>query len=177
VTGPARASTRAGVSTGLPGAVAREKQQEDCIVRKAIAAIIVMAGIVMAGLASSAYADCASGVVPERLSCLNIELETQKAQAAKDIASLKAEIQMLRNQLLGLRQIVDGLPPPASIARLDEDVNVLWEPQDGCLAWTGSPSNGPAPTPDGSMQVFAPCAKAPSPDSVLWRLRRAPPPR
>jgi hypothetical protein len=150
------------------------------MVRKAAAASVVMVVVMVAVLAcmtSSAYADCASGVVPERLSCLNMELETLKAQSARDVASLRAEIQMLRNQLLSLKQMVDGLPPAASIARLDEDVNVLWEPQDGCLAWTGSPSNGPAPTPDGSMQVFAPCTKAPSPDSVLWRLRRAPPAR
>jgi hypothetical protein len=146
--------------------------QEDCMVRKAAAAIIVMAC-----MASSAYADCASGVVPERLSCLNQELETLKAQSARDVAGLKAENQMLRNQLLSLKQAIDALPPAASIARLDEDVNVLWEPQDACLAWTGSPSNGPAPTPEGSMQVFAPCTKAPSPDSVVWRLRRVPLPR
>ena len=81
---------------------------------------------------------------------------------------------MLRNQLLGLKQIIDGLPPAASIARLDEDMNVLWEPQDGCLAWTGPASGAPAPDGGGSMQVFAPCSKAPSPDSVMWRLRRVP---
>ena len=143
------------------------------MIRTAGAAIVVMA--CMAG--SSAFADCATGIVPERLSCLNLELETLKAQSAKEAAGLRAEIQMLRNQLLSLKQTVDGLPPVSSIARLDEDVNVLWEPQDGCLAWTGPLLNGAAPAGDGSMQVFAPCAKAPSPDSVLWRLRRAPLPR
>jgi hypothetical protein len=142
------------------------------MVRKAGAAIVVMA--CMAG--SSAYADCTSGIVPERLSCLNQELETLKAQSAREIASLKAEVQMLRNQLLSLKETVDGLPPASSIVRFDEDVNVLWEPQDGCLTWTGPQLNGVAP-PEASMRVFAPCTKAPSPESVLWRLRRAPLPR
>jgi hypothetical protein len=105
------------------------------MVRKAGAAIIVMACMAWS---SSAFADCTSGIVPERLSCLNQELETLKAQSGREIASLKADIQMLRNQLLSLRQVVDGLPPAASIARLDEDLNLLWEPQDGCLAWTGA---------------------------------------
>jgi hypothetical protein len=140
------------------------------MVRKAAAAIVFLAG--MAG--SSALADCVSGIVPERLSCLSQELETLKAQSARDVASLKAEIQMLRNQMLSLRQTVDGLPPASSIARLDEDMNVLWEPQDGCLAWTSRQLNGATPAGEGSMQVFAPCSKAPNPDSVLWRLRRAP---
>src|SRR5580704_14709291 len=144
------------------------------MVGKAGAAIIVMACMAWS---SNAFADCTSGIVPERLSCLNQELETLKAQSAKEMAGLKADIQLLRNQLLSLRQIVDGLPPASSIARLDEDVNVLWEPQDGCLAWTGSELNAAAPAGGGSMQVFAPCAKAPSPISVLWRLRRVPPPR
>jgi hypothetical protein len=142
------------------------------MVRKAGAAIVVMA--CMAG--SSAYADCTSGIVPERLSCLNQELETLKAQSAREIASLKADVQMLRNQLLSLKEIVDGLPSASSIVRFDEDVNVLWEPQDGCLTWTGPQLNVAAP-PEASMRVFAPCTKAPSPDSVLWRLRRAPLPR
>ena len=141
--------------------------------RKAGAAIVVMACVAC----SSAFADCTTGIVPERLSCLNLELETVKAQSAKEIATLRADIQMLRNQLLKLREIVDGLPPTSSIARLDEDMNVLWEPQDGCLAWTGAQSNGAAPAGAGSMQVFAPCSKAPSPGSVMWRLRRAPLPR
>jgi hypothetical protein len=144
------------------------------MVGKAGAAIIVMACMAWS---SNAFADCTAGIVPERLSCLNQELETLKAQSAKEIAGLKADIQMLRNQLLGLRQTVDGLPPAASIARLDEDVNVLWEPQDGCLAWTGPNPDTPAATGGGSMQVFAPCTKAPSPDSVMWRLRRVPAPR
>ncbi|HEY4407018.1 MAG TPA: hypothetical protein VGN55_20420 [Xanthobacteraceae bacterium] len=141
------------------------------MVRKAGAAIIAMACMAWS---SGAWADCTSGIVPERLSCLNLELETQKAQAAKEIAALKADIQALRNQLLGLKQIVDGLPPAASIARLDDDMNVLWEPQDGCLAWTGPASGAPAPDGGGSLQVFAPCSKAPNPDSVAWRLRRVP---
>jgi hypothetical protein len=130
----------------------------------------------MVGMAwsSHAFAECTSGIVPERLSCLNLELETLKAQSSKEIASLKADIQSLRNQLLSLRQTVDGLPPASSIARLDEDVNVLWEPQDGCLAWTGPELDAPAPDGGGAMQVFAPCTKAPTPNSVLWRLRRAP---
>jgi hypothetical protein len=101
------------------------------MVRNAGAAIFVMACMAWS---SGALADCTSGIVPERLSCLNQELETLKAQSGKEIASLKADIQMLRNQLLGLKQIVDGLPPASSIVRLDEDLNVLWEPQDGCLA-------------------------------------------
>jgi hypothetical protein len=142
------------------------------MVRKAGAAIVVMA--CMAG--SSAYADCTSGIVPERLSCLNQELETLKAQSAREIASLKADVQMLRNQLLSMKETVDGLPPASSIVRFDEDVNVLWEPQDGCLTWTGPQLNAAAP-PEASMRVFAPCTKAPSPDSVLWRLRKAPLPR
>ena len=139
------------------------------MVRKAGAAIVVMA--CMAG--SSAYADCTSGIVPERLSCLNQELETLKAQSAREIASLKADVQMLRNQLLSMKETVDGLPPASSIVRFDEDVNVLWEPQDGCLAWTG-PELDAAPDGGGALQVFAPCTKAPTPHSVLWRLRRVP---
>jgi len=144
------------------------------MIGKAGAAIIVMACMVMACTAwsSNAFADCTAGIVPERLSCLNQELETMKAQSAKEIAALKADIQMLRNELLGLRQTVDALPPAASIARLDEDVNLLWEPQDGCLAWTGPELNA-APESGGSTQVFAPCTKT-SPNSVLWRLRRVP---
>jgi len=140
------------------------------MVGKPAAAIFVMACMAWS---SSAFADCTSGIVPERLSCLNQELETLKAQSGREIASLKADIQMLRNQLLTLRQVVDGLPPPASIARLDEDLNLLWEPQDGCLAWTGPEVGAPAPDGGGLTRVFAPCTKA-SPNSVLWRLRRAP---
>jgi hypothetical protein len=140
------------------------------MVWKTGAAIFVMACMAC----SSAFADCRAGIVPERLSCLNQELENLKAESGKEIASLKADIQMLRNQLLSLRQIVDGLPPASSIARLDEDVNVLWEPQDGCLAWTGPELDAAAPAGGGSTQVFAPCTKAPTPNSVLWRLRRAP---
>jgi hypothetical protein len=140
------------------------------MVGKAAAAIFVAC----MAWSSSAFADCTSGIVPERLSCLNLELEALKAESAKEIASLKADIQTLRNQLLGLKQVVDGLPPAASIARLDEDVNVLWEPQDGCLAWTGPEFNAAAPDGGGALQVFAPCTKAPTPNSVLWRLRRVP---
>jgi hypothetical protein len=141
------------------------------MVGKTGAAILVMACMAWS---SSAFADCTSGVVPERLSCLSLELETLKAQSTKEIASLKADVQMLRNQLLSLREVIDGLPPASSIARLDEDLNLLWEPQDGCLTWTGPELNAPAPTGGGAMQVFAPCTKAPTPSSVLWRLRRAP---
>jgi hypothetical protein len=144
------------------------------MIRNAGAAIFV---VVCMAWSSCALADCTSGIVPERLACLNLELETQKAASAREIASLKADIQMLRNRLLDLRQIVDGLPPASSIARLDEDVNVLWEPQDGWLAWIGPELNAAAPAGGGSAQVFAPCAKAPTPNSVLWRLRRAPPAR
>jgi hypothetical protein len=141
------------------------------MVRKISVALFVVAGMAWS---SSAFADCTSGIVPERLSCLNLELEALKAQSAKEVASLKADIQTLRNQLLGLRQTVDGLPPASSIARLDEDMNVLWEPQDGCLAWTGPELNAAAPDGGGALQVFAPCTKAPTPNSVLWRLRRVP---
>jgi hypothetical protein len=150
----------------------KRETQEERMVGKAGAGILVMACMAWS---TNAYADCTAGIVPERLSCLNQELETVKAQSSREIASLKADIQVLRNQLLSLRQVVDGLPPPATIARLDEDVNLLWEPQDGCLAWTG-PESTPAPDGGGLMRVFAPCAKA-SPNSVVWRLRRAPIPR
>lgn len=124
-----------------------------------------------------AWADCTSGVLPERLSCLNQELATLRADSAKEIASLKADVQLLRNQLLALKQTVDGFPPPATIARLDEEVNVLWDPQDGCLTWTGPELDAPAPTGGGSVQVFAPCSKAPSRGSVVWRLQKVPPRR
>jgi hypothetical protein len=144
------------------------------MVAKPKAAAIFLAHL-LAGTAgsSSARADCTSGVVPERLSCLNQELETERAQSSREIASLKADIQVLRNQLLNLKANLDALPPASSIARVDEDLNVLWEPQDGCLAWTG-PEGTPAPTGGGAMQVFAPCTKAPGENSVLWRLRRVP---
>jgi hypothetical protein len=144
------------------------------MVGKTGATIFVMIAV-LAGMASSssAWADCTAGIVPERLSCLNSELEALKAQSSREIAGLKAELQTLRNQLHGLEQVVDGLPPAASIARLDEEVNLLWEPQDGCLAWTG-PELNPSPDSGGLAQVFAPCTKAPGPNSVLWRLRRAP---
>jgi hypothetical protein len=141
------------------------------MIGRAAAAIILMGCMAWS---SGALADCTSGIVPERLSCLNQELEALKAQSGREIAGLKADIQMLRNQLLGLKQIIDALPPAASIVRLDDDMNVLWEPQDGCLTWTGPASGAPAPDGGGSLQVFAPCSKAPSPDSVVWRLRRAP---
>jgi hypothetical protein len=143
------------------------------MVRNVTAAIVVMA---CTAWSSSASADCSAGVVPERLSCLNAEVEALRAQSARDVAGLKAEIQMLRNQLVALEKAVGALPPASSIARLDEDVNLLWEPQDGCLAWTG-PEGAPAPDGGGSMRVFAPCAKAGSPNSVKWRLQRAPLPR
>jgi hypothetical protein len=145
------------------------------MVRSVATAAVV---VVMACMAwsSSASADCSAGVVPERLSCLNAQVEALRAQSAKDVAGLKAEIQMLRHQLLALEQAVGALPPASSIARLDEDVNLLWEPQDGCLAWTG-PEGTPAPEGGGSIRVFAPCAKAGSPNIVRWRVQRAPPPR
>ena len=120
-----------------------------------------------------ARADCTSGVVPERLSCLNQELEAERAQSSREIASLKADVQMLRNQLLNLKATLDAFPPAASIARVDEDLNVLWEPQDGCLTWTG-PDETPAPNGGGTLQVFAPCSSAPRTNSVVWRLRRVP---
>jgi hypothetical protein len=143
------------------------------------AAAIIVTTVVVACMAwsSSASADCTAGVVPERLSCLNSELEALRAQSAKDIAGLKADIQILRNQLLNLQQIVGALPPASSIARLDEDVNLLWEPQDGCLAWTGPERGPPAPEGGGLMRVFAPCAKVGNPNSAMWRLQRAPVPR
>jgi hypothetical protein len=121
-----------------------------------------------------AFADCSSGVPAERLSCLNQELATLRAESAKEIASLKSDIQLLRNQLLTLKQVVDAFPPPSTIARLDEDLNVLWEPQDGCLTWTGPELDAPAPTGGGAITVFAPCGKAPSRSSVVWRLQKAP---
>jgi hypothetical protein len=141
-----------------------------------VAAAVVVVVLACMAWSSSASADCSAGVAPERLSCLNAEVEALRAQSAKDVAGLKAEIQMLRNQLVTLEQTVGALPPASSIARLDEDVNLLWEPQDGCLAWTG-PQGTPAPDGGGSARVFAPCAKAGSPDIVKWRLQRAPPPR
>jgi hypothetical protein len=143
------------------------------MVRNVTAAIVVLA---CTAWSSSASADCSAAVVPERLSCLNAEVEALRAQSARDVAGLKAEIQMLRNQLVALEKAVGALPPATSIARLDEDVNLLWEPQDGCLAWTG-PEGAPAPDGGGSIRVFAPCAKAGSPNSVKWRLQRAPLPR
>jgi hypothetical protein len=149
------------------------KLEEERMVGKSAAAIAVLACMAWS---SSASADCTAGVVPERLSCLNSELQALRAQSASEIASLKAENKMLRNQLLNLEQTVGALPPASSIARLDEDVNLLWEPQDGCLAWTG-PEAAAAPDGGGLTRVFAPCAKAGSPNSVLWRLRRPPLPR
>src|SRR5260370_8848803 len=111
------------------------------------------------GWSSGALADCTAGIVPEGLSCLNLELEILKAQSSKEIASLRADIQMLRNQLLSLKQVVDGLPPASSIVRLDEDGNLLCRPQDGCLAWTGPELNAAAPDGGGAMEAFAPCAQ------------------
>jgi hypothetical protein len=115
----------------------KRETQEERMVGKAGAAILVMACMAWS---TNAYADCTAGIVPERLSCLNQELETVKAQSSREIASLKADIQVLRNQLLSLRQVVDGLPPPATIARLDEDVNLY-----GSRRMVASP--GPARSP------------------------------
>jgi hypothetical protein len=141
-----------------------------------VAAAVVVVVLACTAWSSGASADCSTGVVPERLSCLNAQVEALRAQSARDVAGLKAEIQMLRNQLLTLEQTVGALPPASSIARLDEDVNLLWEPQDGCLAWTG-PEGTPAPEGGGLVRVFAPCAKAGSPNIVKWRLQRVPLPR
>jgi hypothetical protein len=124
------------------------------------AAILV---IVCSSWTTSAFADCTTGIPAERLSCLNQELQALRAETSREIAGLKSDLQMLRNQVLSLREIVSALPPAAAIARLDEPVNVLSEEQDGCLALTGG----------GATEVFAPCAKAPSAESVMWRLRRA----
>ena len=161
------------MSLWLSGRLRALQKRENGMTRTAGAAIFVMACMA----SSSALADCSSGVVPERLSCLNQELATLRAESSREIASLRADVQMLRNQLLSLRQTVEAFPPPADIPRLDEDLNVLWEPQDGCLTWTGPEVDAPAPNGGGAMQVFAPCGRAPRRNSVLWRLRRAPVPR
>jgi hypothetical protein len=128
-----------------------------------IRSIAVIVVIVCLSWTTSASADCTTGIPAERLSCLNQELQALRAETSREIAGLKSDIQMLRNQVLSLREIVSALPPPAAIVRLDEPVNVLSEEQDGCLALTGA----------GTTEVFAPCAKAPSAESVMWRLRRA----
>jgi len=48
-----------------------------------------------AWLGSSAYADCTSGIVPERLSCPETRSwRPLKAQSAREIASLKADVQI-----------------------------------------------------------------------------------
>jgi hypothetical protein len=143
---------------GLPGS---RSNQEACMHRIA-AAILV---IVCSTWTASALADCTVGIPAERLSCLNQELQALRTESSREITSLRSDIQMLRNQLLSLREIINALPPAAAIARLDEPVNVLSEEHDGCLALSGT---GAAAT-----EVFAPCAKAPSAESVIWRLRRA----
>jgi len=119
--------------------------------------------IVCSTWTTSAFADCTTGIPAERLSCLNQELQGLRAETSREIAGLKSDIQMLRNQVLSLREIISALPPAAAIVRLDEPVNVLSEEQDGCLALTGA----------GAAEVFAPCAKAPSAERAMWRLRRA----
>jgi hypothetical protein len=129
-----------------------------------VAAVLV---IVCSIWTTSAYADCTTGIPAERLSCLNQELQALRAESNREIAGLKSDIQMLRNQVLSLGEIISALPPAAAIVRLDEPVNVLSEEQDGCLALTGA----------GATEVFAPCAKAPSTESVMWRLRRPRPAR
>jgi len=141
------------------------------VIRNAVAAIFI---VVCMTFASSAFADCTVGIVPERLSCLNQELQALRVETSKEIAGLKADNQMLRNQLLGLRQVIDGLPPSSAIVRFDEEVNVLWSPQDGCLAWNGPEGAAATPNRGGTMEVFVPCSKAPATGSVIWRLRRAP---
>jgi hypothetical protein len=139
---------------------------------RTVAAVFV---IVCSTWTASALADCTVGIPAERLSCLNQELQALRTETSREIAGLRSDVQMLRNQLLSLREIINGLPPPADIARFDVPLNILSEEQDGCLASTGAG----AATPDGpaTTGVFAPCAKAPSTDSVMWRLRRARLPR
>jgi hypothetical protein len=141
---------------------------------RTVAAIFV---IVCSAWVSSALADCTVGIPAERLSCLNQELQALRAETSREIAGLRSDVQMLRNQVLSLREIINGLPPAAAIARLEEPVNLLSEEQDGCLASTGAGANAAAPDRPGSTGVFAPCAIAPNPDSVVWRLRRARAPR
>jgi hypothetical protein len=121
---------------------------------------------------STAFADCTVGIPAERLSCLNQELQALRAESSREIAALKADNQMLRNQLLSLREIISALPPAAAIARLDEPLNVVSEEQDGCLALADPGTSAPGPD-RGAPQVFAPCARAPNANSVVWRLRRA----
>jgi hypothetical protein len=128
-----------------------------------IRTVVAILVIVCSAWTTSAFADCTTGIPAERLSCLNQELQALRAETSREIAGLRSDVQLLRNQVLSLREIISALPPPAAIARLDEPVNVLSEEQDGCLALTGA----------GATEVFAPCAKAPSADSVTWRLRRA----
>ena len=135
--------------------------------------VAVVFVVVSSTWTSSAFADCTVGIPAERLSCLNQELQALRAETSREIAGLRSDVQMLRNQLLSLRDIINGLPPAADIARFDEPLNLLSEEQDGCLASTGSG----AVAPDRAAGIFAPCAKAPSPDSVVWRLRRARLPR
>jgi len=108
------------------------------VVAKAWAVIVLACMLVPLAWSSRAWADCSAGILPERVSCLNQQLETERTQSSREIAGLKADVQMLRNQLLSLKATLDAFPPAANIARLDEDLNMLWEPQDGCLAWTGS---------------------------------------
>jgi hypothetical protein len=127
--------------------------------------------IVCSTFASSAFADCTVGIPAERISCLNLELQAVRADTSREIAGLKSDIQMLRNQLLSMKEIINTLPPAAAIVRADEPVNFLSEVQDGCLAL--SDAGAPAPGPAGPTEVFAPCSKAPSAESVMWRLRRA----
>jgi hypothetical protein len=137
---------------------------------RTVGAILV---IVSSTWTSSALADCTVGIPAERLSCLNQELQALRAETNREIAGLKSDVQMLRNQLLSLRETINGLPPAADIARFDEPLNLLSEEQDGCLASTGAGASAAAPDRPASTGVFAPCAKAPSPDSAVWRLRRA----
>ena len=69
---------------------------------------------------SLSVTDRTVGIPAERLSCLNQELQALRAETSREIAGLRSDVQMLRNQLLSLREIINGLPPAAAIARLDE---------------------------------------------------------